>query len=292
MKIILFGKNGQVGNELQKTLLKEYDLLMPDRSEVDFLDHKSIEKIITHYRPDLIINAAAYTNVDLAEEQENKAFSINSEALKVISNLAFKNNSYLIHYSTDYVFDGNKKGAYIETDFPNPINIYGRSKLDGENYIKKSGCSFCIFRTSWVISRTGLNFVNNIVKLANEREELRVIVDQLGVPTSASFIAKITKEFISNLYNRNQGVYHLVPNGLTNWYELTIYILKYLSKKRYKLKLLPNLVVPIKSIQYKTTAKRPLNSELCNLKISTELGIELPLWNHTLDPILESIINE
>ncbi|MCA1767140.1 MAG: dTDP-4-dehydrorhamnose reductase, partial [Idiomarina sp.] len=192
MKILLFGKNGQVGWELNRSLQPLGEVIALDRDEADFSRPESLREIVRKIKPDVIVNAVAYTAVDKAEAEEALAATINSIAPGVLAEEALSINALLIHYSTDYVFDGTKQGPYVETDVPKPINAYGRTKLAGEQVIQSSGCDYFIFRTSWVYASRGHNFLLTILRLAKERDELNIVADQIGSPTSARLIAETT----------------------------------------------------------------------------------------------------
>jgi len=290
MKIILFGKNGQVGNEICKLSAVDRNFISYDSSEINFLDQEKIKEVICITKPNIIINAAAYTKVDEAEDDYENAYNINSLALKTISECALKQNATLVHYSTDYVFDGNKKSPYTEDDICNPISKYGVTKLQGEINIINSGCKYKIFRTSWVVSEHGNNFIKTIFKLANERKNLKIVSDQVGVPTSAKLIASVTLKMIKSNNMNKSNIYNLVPNGQTNWYKIACYIINYAQKKGYKFKLDESKVFPISSENYKTRAKRPQNSLLSNLKLSNELNEEMPEWQENINPIIDMLI--
>ena len=199
MKILLLGASGQVGLELSRVLPRLGVLYSCNRGEVDFSIIDSVRHVLSLYQADCIVNAVAYTDVDAAENNKHEAFSVNADCLKVISEEAFKRNAWLIHYSTDYVFDGRKSSSYREIDLPNPLNVYGQSKLAGEKIIQDSACKYIIFRTSWVVGSHGQNFIKSIIKLSQERDHLHIVNDQKGAPTTASFIAEITSKVIDKL---------------------------------------------------------------------------------------------
>jgi len=290
MKIILFGKNGQVGNEICKLVTSDLNFISYNSTEINFLNQKKIQEVISRDKPNIIINAAAYTKVDEAEDDFKNAYKINSLSLKTISECALKQNATLIHYSTDYVFDGNKKSPYTEDDICNPISKYGITKLEGEKNIIDSGCKYKIFRTSWVVSEHGNNFIKTIFRLANERENLKIVSDQVGVPTSARLIASVTLKMIKSNNINKSNIYNLVPNGKTNWYKIACYIINYAQKKGYKFKLDKSKIFAISSKEYKTRAKRPQNSLLSNLKLSNELNEEMPEWQENINPIIDRLL--
>ena len=224
MKILLFGKNGQVGWELNRSLQPLGEVVALSREEADFSNPESLRKIVSEISPDVIVNAVAYTAVDKAEEEEELAAIINGVAPGILAEEALKINALLIHYSTDYVFDGAKDSPYIETDKPNPINAYGRTKLAGEVVIQSSDCDYLIFRTSWVYASRGHNFLLTMLKLASEREELSIVADQMGAPTTAKLIADTTALSIRQAMGEKQSgnfssdLYHLATSGSTSWH--------------------------------------------------------------------------
>jgi len=279
MKIVIFGKNGQVGSALVKEFGVENGFQIDSYSaaDVDFSDVNSLEIFLNNLKkiPDLIINAAAYTNVDKAEEERDLADKINHQAVKILADFCAQKKVILIHYSTDYVFDGSGNEEFAEDNSKNlhPLNHYGKTKLDGENSIIKSGCNYLIFRTSWVWSANGKNFVNTIKRLAQEREELNIVSDQIGAPTSAEFIAQSTIKIIKKLPDFKSfpsGIYHLVENENMSWYDFALKIIENLKNEGEILKV--KKINPISSDQYKTPAKRPLNSRLNTKKISRFLN--------------------
>lgn len=294
MKILLFGKNGQVGWELNRSLLPLGEIIALERKDADFLDPESLRKIIQQIKPDIIVNAVAYTAVDKAEEEERLALLINAESPKVLSQEALKINALLVHYSTDYIFDGTKDSPYIETDKPNPVNVYGRTKLAGEQAIMSSDCDFLILRTSWVYASRGHNFLLTILKLAREREELKVVSDQIGSPTSARLIAETTslcichsmKEIMAK--NFSSGLYHLVASGYTSWYEFAKEIL---NKAEEDLELTLKLkdLKAIPTSEYPTLAKRPMTSKLMVNVLQDKFGVVMPHWRTSLGLCVEEL---
>src|SRR5210317_254377 len=218
MKILITGVNGQVGHALMHELT-DHELIGLTRQECDLTNSDQIRQVIDHHQPDLIINPAAYTKVDQAEDEPELAFKINRDAPKVMAEKAREYNIPFIHFSTDYVFDGEKKEAYLENDPTHPLGIYGQSKCAGEETTLEVGGLIYIFRTSWVYSNIGHNFFLTMKKLSQERDELKVVADQMGVPTSNTFIAEQIKNIIPQLSDKNTGVYHLVPDGSCSWHE-------------------------------------------------------------------------
>ena len=272
MKILITGTNGQVGHALLNTLT-EHDLIPITRNECDLTNLNQIKKTIDYHQPDLIINPAAYTQVDRAEEEKSLAFQINCDAPKVMAEKAREYGVPFIHFSTDYVFDGEKKGAYIEADSTNPLGVYGQSKLAGEQAIQTIGGQSYILRTSWVYSHIGKNFYLMMKMLSQERDEIKVVSDQLGVPTSNLFIAQQTQKIINQLSSENIGIYHLVPDGQCTWYDFAREII---------LKTTPtfniNNLLSIDTDQYPTKTTRPKNSVLDNSQIKTAFMLKFDDW--------------
>lgn len=294
MKILLLGKNGQVGWELNRALMSLGCVVALDRNGADFSSPEGLRNIVSTENPDVIINAVAYTAVDKAEGEERLAEIINAVAPGVLAEEALKINALLVHYSTDYVFDGNKKTPYGEIDEPNPINIYGRTKLLGEQAIQSSGCNYLIFRTSWVYASRGKNFLLSILKLAQEREELGIVSDQVGSPTSARLIAETTSLCINTVMKEmsstasSSAVYHLTSSGNTSWYGFAEEIISFVSEA-------PSLSLKIKNLkaiatsEYPTAAKRPMNSQLMSNKLESEFGLIMPEWRNALILCMEEL---
>ena len=284
MKILLLGANGQLGVELQKVLPKLGEVIALTRNELDLSDLNTLIRNLDLIKPNLIVNASAYTSVDKAQKEKELAMRINSEVPRILANFSFKNDSPLIHYSTDYVFDGTKKEAYLETDEPNPLNIYGLSKFHGEQHITNSECKHLIFRTSWLFSAHGQNFMTTILKLASEKKELKIINDQWGIPTSCQWLAEVTLiainvclRQISSTTKNSFGIYHATPNGITNWYEYAKLIINIIemNKVESKFKLKSSDIFPILSKEYEQLAKRPKFSVLNNEKLINEFSLKI-----------------
>jgi len=291
MKILLLGKNGQVGHELQRTLLPLGRLTSKGRGEVDLVDLDRLGETIRTEAPDIIVNAAAYTAVDRAEEDEDTANKVNAAAVGLMAEYAADTNALLVHYSTDYVFDGEKAGAYTESDATNPQSAYGRSKLAGEEAILRSGCKAFIFRTSWVFSSHGGNFVKTIIRLANERDTLGIVADQIGAPTSAELIADVTGLAIAACKSGaiSTGVYHLAASGEVSWHGLASHIVNSLHENNNGVKLKVADIRPITTDDYPLPAKRPKNSRLGTSKLSKALNIEIPHWTIYVDRTLAQL---
>lgn len=293
MKILLLGSNGQVGWELQRSLSPLGELIVCDRQRANLEDFDGLRLLIESTSPAVIVNAAAYTAVDRAESEPGKAFLINGEAVGVIAQSAKKLGAHFVHYSTDYVFDGSKEDPYFESDPVSPLNVYGQSKLAGEEAITKSGCDYYIFRTSWVYGQHGNNFLKTILRLAQERDELKIVGDQYGAPTSAEFIADVTAHVMKTLrdgQNHKSGTYHLTASGKTNWFEFAKYILTQARQKGLTTKLIPDNISMISSEEYPIFAERPKNSELNLDKISKEFGLTMPNWKFYASRAVSQII--
>jgi dTDP-4-dehydrorhamnose reductase len=281
-KILLTGVTGQVGRELANVLCKEWKIFSVSRKDMDFSDESAIRSIIRVSQADLIVNPAAYTKVDLAETEKELAFSINEKAPRIIAEEAKALNIPLIHFSTDFVFDGKKSTPYLETDKPSPMSVYGFSKLGGEKAIQEVDGDYLIFRTAWVYSRQGNNFRNTIRRLAKERPELNIINDQVGAPTTTIYISSVIKKVIEFLFQEKKitfqdckGVYHLTCGGTSSWYDFAEVIIKELFRYEEG-----NCTInPIGTKDYPTAATRPQYSVLSNQKLKKIFGLEQKPWH-------------
>jgi dTDP-4-dehydrorhamnose reductase len=280
MKILVTGTNGQVGHALMQELT-EHELIALTRQDCDLTNLDHIREVIDQHQPDLIINPAAYTKVDQAEDEPKLAFQINRDAPRVMAEKAREYNIPLIHFSTDYVFDGEKEGAYVEDDPTHPLGVYGQSKCAGEEAIQEVGGLTYIFRTSWVYSNIGHNFFLTIKKLSSDRDELKVVADQIGVPTSNRFIAEQIKHIIPQLNETNTGIYHLVPDGSCSWYEFAKAIIDQ-TNPQFNLEHLH----AIKTHEFPTKTKRPENSMLSNAKIKQAFNLSFNDWSQGLNKII------
>ncbi len=286
MKILLFGANGQVGFELKKSLstLGQVVALGREQADLNKLDH--LQETIRNVSPNVIVNAAAYTAVDKAEDNISAVHKINADAVKIMALEAKRLNAWLIHYSTDYVFNGLQSSPYIETAETKPINVYGWTKLQGEEFVKQTDCLHLILRTSWVYSLRQNNFAKTILRLANDKEEINIVDDQIGVPTSAEFIAETTSHCLNQLLQQEahnskaSGIYHLTPNGRTSWYDFACFLIQEAEQLDLSLKLKSANIHPIPSTEYPTPAKRPSYSLLDNSKIQKVFDLEFPDWTH------------
>ena len=282
MKILLLGKNGQVGWELNRTLLPLGEIIALGRKELNLTNKNAVRKAVRSINPDLIVNAAAYTAVDKAEEEADLAYAINGIAPGILAEEASICNAALVHYSTDYVFNGKKESPYTEKDQPDPINTYGKTKLVGENAIIESEVDHLILRTSWVYGLRGKNFLLTILRLAKEQNELKIIDDQIGSPTWSRLIAEATAMIIAQkpfLSKEKQGVYHLSSAGKTSWHGFANAIIEmFLVESNSK-----PVITAISTEDYKTLAARPKNSLLDNSRLISNYNIFLPHWQQYLD---------
>ena len=280
--VLLFGKNGQVGWELQRSLATLGRVIAIGRDECDFANPDRVQSIVHTHQPDIIVNAAAYTAVDKAESDADTARTINAIVPGVLADEAKKLGAWLVHYSTDYVFDGNKQGSYVEDDTPHPLSVYGATKLEGEQFIQQSNCRYLIFRTSWVFAGRGGNFAKTILRLAQDREALKVIADQFGAPTSAELIADITllclKDVLQTGGEARQGLYHLAAAGETTWHGYARFVLEQAEQAGKTLKCTAANVTPIPTSGYPLPAQRPGNSRLNTLKLQQAFDLYLPDW--------------
>ena len=267
MRILLTGRDGQVGWELERALQALGSVLATDRSALDLADNDVIRRVIREAKPELIVNAAAYTAVDKAESESDLAMQINGVAPGVMAEEAKRLGAMLVHYSSDYVFDGTKRSPYTEDDAPNPLSVYGRSKLEGDQRIRASGCRHLILRTSWVYGPRGTNFYLTIARKAAAGERLRVVNDQHGVPTTSGFLAKHT---VALLRREATGLLNLVPSGEATWFEFAQEIARAVGSR--------SEVEPITSEQFPTAARRPRYSVLDKTGVEKLLGYPLPDW--------------
>ncbi|WP_207281347.1 dTDP-4-dehydrorhamnose reductase [Pseudomonas sp. FW300-N2F2] len=298
MKILLLGKNGQVGWELQRSLAPLGHVIALDRHAVDGLcgdlaDVEALRGTIRRISPDIIVNAAAYTAVDKAEHDEPElADRINGDACLVMAQEAALLDAWLIHYSTDYVFNGQGSKPWQETDIVAPVNHYGASKLAGEQAIIASGCKYLIFRTSWVYGARGNNFAKTMLRLAKERETLNVVADQIGAPTGADLIADVTALVIRRLGEGTNfsGIYHLAASGEVSWHGYANHVIEF--ARNHGEPLATRAVNPIETSTYPTPAKRPLNSRLNTQKLREQFSLYLPVWQSGVTRMLREIMNK
>jgi dTDP-4-dehydrorhamnose reductase len=284
MKLLLLGKSGQVGWELQRSLAPLGEVLALDSKSTDYCgdltDLAGLAATVRAFAPDVIVNAAAYTAVDKAESEPAQAQRVNAEAVAVLAHEAQQLGAWLVHYSTDYVFDGSGTQPWLETDAVAPLSVYGASKLAGEQAIQASGCNHLIFRTSWVYAARGNNFAKTMLRLAQERDSLNVIADQFGAPTSAELLADVTAHALRSALREPElgGLYHLAASGETSWHSYARFVLKQAEAAGLSLKVSSQQVGAIASSTYPTAAKRPLNSRLNTTKLKNAFALQLPHW--------------
>lgn len=295
MKILLTGKHGQVGFELRRALAVLGEVLAVDQHECDLTDELAIRQLVRGFAPDVIVNPAAYTAVDKAESDQETAFAVNAMAPKVFGEEAAKLGAWVIHFSTDYVFDGEKSGAYVETDPTAPQSVYGATKFAGEQALAASGAKHIILRTCWVVGAHGGNFAKTMLRLAKERDRLSVVADQFGAPTSAALLADITAHVIQRIRTQPNsealaGVYHAVADGVTNWHEYACYVIERARAAGHPIQVAPEAVQPISSQEYPVPAKRPKNSRLDSTKLRQAFNLHLPPWQVGVDHILDQIL--
>ena len=296
MKILLLGKNGQVGWELQRSLAPLGELVSLDRHSTDFCgdlsDLQGLAATVQAVRPDVIVNAAAHTAVDKAESEPELARTINALAPGVLAQEANKIGAWLVHYSTDYVFDGSGTRPWVETDTPAPLSVYGQTKLEGEQLIAKHCKNYLIFRTSWVYAARGGNFAKTMLRLAQERERLTVIDDQWGAPTGAELIADVTAHALRQVLQRPQdaGLYHLAAAGEATWNSYAKHVINQAVRAQCAINLIANEVAAVPTSAFPTPAKRPHNSRLATNRLQATFGLTLPGWQCGVNRMLAEIL--
>lgn len=287
MNILILGKNGQIGWELCRTTPTLGNIVAMDYPEIDLANPDSIRSAVRSVKPSIIINAAAYTAVDKAESEPDLAMSINGKAPGIIAEEAKRIGAVLVHYSTDYVYDGEKRTPYVETDAPNPLNVYGKTKLAGDLAIQAAGMPHLILRTSWVYGWRGNNFLLTMLRLAREREELKVVDDQIGAPTWSVEIAKATSQIVSQGIRNHIGIYHMTACGYGSWFEFAKGIFE-CDPNRDEQKL--RRLLPVSTKEFGSAAVRPAYSVLNNDKLFSAFGIRLPDWQRQLHLCFTTLI--
>jgi dTDP-4-dehydrorhamnose reductase len=300
MKILVTGSNGQVGFELKRQLCLLREVLAPERAELDLADAAAVDRWLEANRPTLIVNAAAYTGVDKAEEEPELARRLNAELPAQLAEYSTAHGQWLVHYSSDYVYPGSGEALWEEGSATGPLGVYGQTKLAGDEAVQASGCEHLIFRTSWVYSARGNNFMKTMLRLGREREALKVVGDQIGAPTPARLIAQVTALALHRLpltnhhspltihdspltiHSEMAGIYHLAPRGETSWHGFASEIFRQAAEYGEALAITPDNVAPIPTAEYPTPAQRPLNSRLSLDKLEQALGIQLPGWQEQL----------
>lgn len=301
MKILLLGKNGQVGWELQRSLSVVGEVVALDRNTVttaygelsgDLSDLEGLRQTIRRVQPQVIVNAAAYTAVDKAETERELARTVNALASQVLAEEALQLDALLVHYSTDYVFDGSGSRAWKETDTVSPANYYGATKLEGEQLIVESGCKHLIFRTSWVYASRGNNFAKTMLRLAKDRPSLSVIADQIGAPTGADLLADIATAALQQALVRPElcGIYHLAPAGEVSWHAYAKFVIEFARAAGEPLA--AETINAIPTTEYPTPARRPLNSRLNTEKLRTNFSLHLPDWQSGVTRMLMEVLNK
>ncbi|MFL6436216.1 MAG: dTDP-4-dehydrorhamnose reductase [Terriglobales bacterium] len=290
-RLLLIGKNGQVGHDILPLLESMSDVTAVDRSSLNLAVPDDIQRCVRSLRPEIIVNAAAYTAVDKAEAEPEVARAINATGPQVLAQEARAAGSILIHYSTDYVFDGTKPDRYVETDPMCPLEVYGNTKAEGEEAIRNSGCRHLIFRTSWVFSNRGNNFLLTMLRLARERDQLRIVNDQMGAPTSSESLARATVEVLKSVRRPERaeslfGTYHMAACGETSWFGFASEIFRQASMH---LSLRIPKLHAITTSEYPTPAKRPLNSRLNCEKLKLSFGVTMPTWEECLTSVITTL---
>lgn len=289
MKILISGANGQVGYALTQRLADLHDVIALDRQGADLSKPECLMVVLDAHRPDWIINAAAYTAVDKAEHERELAFTINAQAPRVLAEWAAVHGAKLVHYSTDYVFDGTLDRPYTEADATAPLNVYGATKLAGEQAILATKAQAWVLRTTWVFAAHGANFLKTMLRLGQERDALSVVNDQVGAPTSAGWIAEVTARLIEAESTPATGIYHLAASGSTHWHGYAHYVLSEAKRLGMSLKVSPEHVVGISSSVYPTPAQRPMNSCLNSAALMGALGLSAPNWRTDVAQVIAEL---
>lgn len=297
MRILLLGKNGQVGWELQRALaplgdLTACDFDTPGALKADFAQPETLPALIRAVAPDLIVNAAAHTAVDKAESEPEFARALNATAPGIVAREARSRGALLVHYGTDYVFDGSGSRPRDEDAATGPLSVYGRTKLEGEQLIRDSGCQHLILRTSWVYAARGGNFARTMLKLAAERDALKVISDQIGAPTGAELLADVTAHAARRVLDTPDlaGTYHCVAAGETSWFDYARFVIEWARARGQAIRVTPEAIQPIPTSAYPTPAQRPLNSRLSTARLQETFGLHLPHWRAGVERMLEEIV--
>jgi dTDP-4-dehydrorhamnose reductase len=296
-KTLLIGRNGQLGHELQRSLASLGEVVAVGSAECNLADAEAIRSLVRTVRPRLIVNAAAYTAVDKAESDVEQAMAVNARAPGILGEEAARIGAWVIHYSTDYVFDGQSREPYVETDATNPLGVYGRSKLEGEQALQAALDHHLILRTSWVVGPHGGNFAKTMLRLAAERDSLKVVADQWGAPTSAILLADVAAQVIRQFNMDGEanfpfGLYHLTAAGETNWCEYARFVIAAAQIAGKSLRLGPADVQPIATADYPTPAQRPANSRLSTEKFRTTFGLPLPHWEDGVRQVLQQVFTQ
>jgi dTDP-4-dehydrorhamnose reductase len=294
VKILVTGKNGQVGFELLRALAPLGEVVAVDHTECDLADAEAIRALVRRVAPDVIVNPAAYTAVDKAETDRDTAFAVNAGAPGVLGEEAARLGALVVHYSTDYVFDGRKDGSYAETDRPDPQSVYGSTKYAGEQALAAANPRHLILRTSWVVGAHGGNFAKTMLRLAAERDRLSVVADQFGAPTSAALLADLTAQLVRQHAREAAqgfpyGTYHVTGSGATSWYDYARFVIAEATAAGKALKVGADAVKPLTTADYPTPARRPANSRLDTRHFSSTFGLRLPPWQESVRHVLQQI---
>jgi len=297
MKILLFGKNGQVGWELQRSLSMLGTLVALDRAGTgslvgDLAQPEALGATVRQVAPDWIVNAAAYTAVDRAESDQDLAFTVNAQAPAVLAREAARSGCWLLHFSTDYVFDGSGSEPWREDAPTGPLNVYGHSKLEGERAIRASGCHHLILRSSWIYGARGSNFAKTMLRLAQDRDSLRVVDDQIGAPTGADLLADLSAHMVraARAQAELSGTYHATANGHTSWHGYAAHAIAFAREAGVPIKTDPSAIEPVSSAAFQTVARRPRNSRLDTSKLRDSFGLALPDWQHGVERMVNEVL--
>jgi dTDP-4-dehydrorhamnose reductase len=294
--ILVTGKNGQLGHELRRALAPLGEVVAVGQADCDLGNPEALRVLVRRVAPDVIVNPAAYTAVDTAETDESTAFAVNAAAAGILAEEAARLGALLVHYSTDYVFDGDKQGAYVETDAPHPLSVYGRTKLAGEELVRANAPRHVILRTSWVVGSYGGNFARTMLRLARQRDSLNVVADQFGAPTPAALLADASAHVVRRYLDGDgdafpYGLYHLSSRGETNWHAYAQYVIAAAWAAGQQLALRPEAMQAIPAAQYPTPARRPTNSVLDSSLFERTFGLRVPPWQEGLDRILQQLFD-
>ena len=294
MKILVTGKNGQVGHELMKALAPLGKVIGVDLKECDLSQSAAIDALLERIKPDIIVNSAAYTEVDKAESEPTIAHAVNAQAPKIFARYAARHNILIIHFSTDYVFDGSKVEPYLEGDEANPKSVYGKTKWLGEDAVRKMAAKHIIIRTSWIFGCHGVNFLKTILKLSGERDRLSVVADQFGAPTSARLLSEAVAQILTELNEpgsyRKYGTYHIVASGETSWHGYAIAVVDAAKKYGMETKLTSEQIKPVTTKENPMPAARPANSRLDTTKVRTIFSVRLPKWQQEVEEIVKELV--
>lgn len=294
MKILLTGRGGQLGFELRRSLSAIGEVFAVGSADCDFRNPAAVRRLVRRCEPDAIVNSAAYTAVDKAEAEQAVAHAINAGAPRVLAEEADRLGAFMVHFSTDYVFDGLKGGAYTEDDTPNPLSVYGATKLAGELAVSAACRRSLVLRTSWVVGANGNNFAKTILRLAADRESLSVVADQFGTPTSAALLADWTAHLVYRALKGTgefpYGLYHAVASGVTSWHSYACYVVDRAREAGITIRVQTEAINAICTSEYPAAAKRPADSRLDNAKFQNRFKLHVPPWKHGVDQVLEQIL--